>query len=260
MNVAIQSVNQALNRQEKQRFERQMIVQGLGLSGQKRLKSLKVAVIGVGGLGCPSVTYLASSGVGFIRLIDYDHVELSNLHRQPLYTAEDIGQLKVRCAAKRLSAINPDMTIDIKSKMLTQSNAQKLLKDVDVVLDCSDNFECRYAANFCALKLKKVLISAGVIEKRGLLFVMDAREGHESPCYNCLFPEASYKESTLCNCNTLGILPPIAGLLGNYQALLTLQYFGTQQQSGNKCITFDGDSLHWQEIGLPQTANCSLHH
>lgn len=269
-----------LTKHETLRYDRQLWVQGFGLTGQKALKSARVAVVGMGGLGCPAATYLATSGVGHLTLIDPDTIELSNLHRQPLYREFELGESKVTIAKKRLQELNPAIEIEAIATAVTDKTAPSLLEQVDAILDCSDNFECRYAVNALAVRQRKLLISAGVVETRGLLFVYDAnkafmhneidrhnrkdKQGTEPPCYACLFPRADFIDTESMNCNLLGILPPIAGLMGAYQALELMQQLSGNnnryKNNSSRLLLLDAAAADWKQIDLlGREAWCDLH-
>ena len=151
------------------RFEKQIILKRIGYSGQKKIFSSKVLVVGLGGLGCPLITYLASTGVGKIGIVDFDKVEISNLNRQTLFKASDIGKLKVNQAKKAIKKINNKIKIIAFKNKLTSKNIRKILNDFDIICDGTDNYNTRYLINDFCLKNKKILISSAISKFDGQL-------------------------------------------------------------------------------------------
>ena len=204
-------LKEMLQKEELKRYNRQIILPEIGLDGQLKLKSARVAVVGAGGLGCPVLQYLTAAGIGNIGIIDDDKVHESNLHRQILYNTNDTGKNKAAVAAAKLKTLNPCVNIISFETRLTGSNAVQILSDYDLIIDGSDNFATRYLVNDICLSLGKPFVSGAIFGFEGQLSVFNYMDG---PTYRCLFPEAS--ESPSCAENgVLGVLP---GILGSYMA------------------------------------------
>ena len=215
-----------MNDQQLLRYSRHILVDEIGIEGQEKLLDAHALILGAGGLGSPVALYLASAGIGTLSIADGDLVELSNLQRQILHTADRIGKPKTHSARQSLAVTNPDCTV----RPLPRLEDQALLEAVanaDVVLDCSDNFTTRYALNRACIALKKPLVSGAAIKLSGQLFVMDPRQAN-APCYACLYPEEAQDEEL--RCATTGILAPVTGVIGCMQAVEAIKFitgFGT---------------------------------
>jgi molybdopterin/thiamine biosynthesis adenylyltransferase/molybdopterin synthase catalytic subunit len=196
------------------------------LALQDVLKNAKIAIIGVGGLGCPAATALCMAGVGTINLHDPDRVSLSNLHRQPLYSADQVGEKKVEIAAAKLRAINPFITIIAHENYVSPANARSLLDGVDLVLDCTDNLQSKLSVHDACFKLRIPLVSASVYQFEGTLrtFVPG-----KSGCLRCL--ESSAIDEVIGNCNDFGVLGSVVNSLGNIQATEALLYLQSKQNN-----------------------------
>ncbi|RUA18499.1 MAG: thiazole biosynthesis adenylyltransferase ThiF [Clostridia bacterium] len=204
------------------RYQRQMIFRGLGEEGQRKLAAGRIAIVGCGATGSALANLLARAGVGFLRLIDRDFVELSNLHRQMLYTEADIGQPKAVAAARRIGAINSAIQIEARVRDFNPGNALALLDDVDFILDGTDNFETRYLINDAALKLGLPWVYTGVVASYGLTATLipegaAGRTGREAtPCLQCILgPEPPAGGPT---CDTAGVIGPIVTLMASISA------------------------------------------
>ena len=170
------------------RYSRHLIMPEVGLEGQTKLKSASVLIIGAGGLGTPSATYLAAAGVGRIGIVDFDVIEKSNLHRQVLYSEQDVGKSKADVARKRLLEINPNVSVEVHKVRLDSSNALEILGAYDIILDGTDNFPTRYLVNDACVLLGKPNVYASIFRFDGQASVFYAREG---PCYRCLYTRTS---------------------------------------------------------------------
>lgn len=205
---------------QRERYRKHLIFDIIGEKGQEKLFSSKALIIGVGGLGSPAALYLASCGVGEIGLVDSDDLELSNLHRQVLYSTADIGKPKVFLAEKRLKEINPDINVRPYKARMTGDNAKDLIKDYDVILDCSDNFETKYLVNDSCVFLNKAMVHGGIYGFEGhITFVLPGR----GPCYRCIFPELPVPGAFL-NCQQTGMLGSVPGVIGALQSNEALKY------------------------------------
>jgi molybdopterin/thiamine biosynthesis adenylyltransferase/rhodanese-related sulfurtransferase len=198
------------------RYQRQILLPEIGSEGQKKIREGSVLVIGAGGLGCPALQYLAAAGVGHIGIVDFDTVDESNLQRQILFTAEDIGQPKALCAKRSLNKLNPDVDVKTYSFALTSENALEIIAAYELVLDGSDNFRTRYLVNDACVILKKPFVAGSVYRFEGQLSVFNYREG---PTYRCLYPEAG----ELASCAEAGILGALPGTMGCLMATEALK-------------------------------------
>ena len=230
-----------LNDPINKRYHRQIILDGFGESGQQKLLDAKVLVIGAGGLGCPALLYLAAAGVGQIGIIDDDAVSIENLHRQVLFTTDDIGLPKTLAAAKRLKALNPATDITEYPFRLTPESCMEIFPNYDMILDCTDNFATRYMINDACVLLHKPLVSAAVSQYEGQLAVFQVTGGHdEEPVnYRDLFPEPP-PDGLIRNCGEAGILGVLPGIIGTLQANETIKLItGIGVTLANRLLTFD---------------------
>ena len=195
------------------RFEKQIILKNIGILGQKKIKNSKILIVGMGGLGCPLLTYLASCGVCNIGIVDHDKVEISNLNRQILFNSDDIGKFKVKQAKLKIKKIFNQIKIKTFKTEITNKNIKKILADYQIICDGTDNFKTRYLINDQCKKNKKILISAAISKFDGQLFKFDFKK--KGPCFRCFMPEKPTLEN---NCGSEGIFSPLAGIIGSLQA------------------------------------------
>lgn len=241
-----------LSDKETLRYSRHLLLQEVGLEGQLALKAATVAVVGAGGLGSPALLYLAAAGIGRLVLIDDDAVELSNLQRQVLYKVNHLGQKKVAAAGKVLASLNNQIDIVTQCKKLDDSNADELLNNADIVLDCSDNFATRYSVNRYCFSQKIPLIAGAAIATKGQVMGFDFRKNN-SPCYGCVFTKNDAAPAV--NCSNAGVISPLLGVIGSMQAQLTLNMLlGYVEES--VFITFDALSLKQQHFKVAKDLNC----
>ena len=196
-----------LTDQELLRYSRQILLQHVDIDGQLRLKNGRALIVGLGGLGAPVALYLAAAGVGQLHLADFDTVDLTNLQRQIIHDTDSVGQTKVDSAMRRLRAINPDIQLVPHRTALDADSLAAAVAQVDVVLDCSDNFSTREAVNAACVAAAKPLISGAAIRLEGQLSVFDPRRA-DSPCYHCLYGHGSDAELT---CSEAGVVGPLVG-------------------------------------------------
>ena len=191
----------------------------IDVEGQQKIIDSTMLIIGMGGLGSPTALYLAAAGVGHLIIADFDQVELSTLQRQIIHRTEDIGNDKVNSAKAKLLELNPNITVTVANEIMHSDNLASLIKDVDIVLDGTDNFESRFEINKACVECHKPLISAAVIRFEGQISVFKGYEV-DQPCYQCLYSEqGDSRESCVEN----GVLAPIAGLVGTIQALQAIK-------------------------------------
>ncbi|HLW20749.1 MAG TPA: HesA/MoeB/ThiF family protein [Cyclobacteriaceae bacterium] len=203
----------------QERYLRQLQLPRFGEEGQKKLTGAKVLVIGAGGLGVPVLQYLTGMGVGNIGVMDEDVVSLSNLHRQVIYTPQDVGRSKVSCCVPRLQQLNPEITITGIPIALSKNNALEMVAGYDVVVDATDNFTARYLINDACVILNKPFIYGALQQFEGHVSVFNYQGG---PTYRCLYPTPP-SGGQIPDCNTAGVLGIVPGLVGSYQALETVK-------------------------------------
>jgi adenylyltransferase/sulfurtransferase len=244
---------QAFNQSELLRYERHFPV--IGIDGQQRLKQAKVLCVGAGGLGCPALQYLAAAGVGTLGVMDADTIELSNLQRQILFYEKDVGRNKAEVVAERLQALNSQITVHAYPEFLTSANASQLIKNYDVVLDATDNYQARYLLNTVCRDLKKPLISASIYQFDAQLSVFNYKDG---PCYQCLYPEPPPAALTP-NCaigGVLGVLPGVAGTIQATEALKVILDLG-ETLSGT-LLSLDLLTMRFNQFEI-EKQDCAYH-
>jgi adenylyltransferase/sulfurtransferase len=201
--------------EEKNQYQRHLSLPSFGSVAQGKLKTSSVLVIGVGGLGCPALQYLAAAGVGRIGIVDDDVVEVSNLQRQILFNLDDLGGFKSEIAAVKLGRMNPYIIIETHTVRFDAGNAKTLMDSYDIILDGTDNFTSRYLINDACILFDKILIYGAIYQFEGQLSVFNFKNG---PTYRCLFPEPP-RATVLPNCSEVGVLGVLPGIIGNFQAL-----------------------------------------
>ena len=205
-----------LDKSEIERFSRQIILKNIGTLGQKKIIGSKVLIIGMGGLGCPVAEFLARAGVGYLGLIDSDHVDLSNIHRQSLYDISDLKKSKVGVAKKRLKKINSKIKVSCYKIRLKKNNFREIINKYDFIVDGSDNFETKFLVNdFCKI-YRKFLVTGAISKFDGHIFTFDFKNKN-TPCIRSFFQEEKISDDTL-NCEYEGILGTVAGIIGTIQA------------------------------------------
>jgi molybdopterin/thiamine biosynthesis adenylyltransferase/rhodanese-related sulfurtransferase len=226
------------------RYARQAILGEVGPAGQAKLAAASVLVVGAGGLGCPVLQYLVGAGVGRITVVDHDTVEVTNLHRQPLYRMSDIGRPKVEAAREALQGFNPEVRLDTVAERLTPQNAARLVGDADIVVDAADSFAVTYILSDVCHAAAKPMVSASVI---GLTGYAGAFCG-DGPSYRAVFPEVSVDGGT---CDTVGVLGTAVAVLGGLQAHLVLHLLlGLEPGVLGRVITFDARRLAFGGFGF----------
>lgn len=203
-----------LSSQEKNRYNRHLILDKIGVEGQQKLKSAKVLVVGAGGLGCPILQYLTAAGVGTIGIVDFDTIDESNLQRQILFNINDIGKSKAETAKKHLSQLNPYIKFVVFNFNLSPKNAEDIFSDFDIIIDGTDNFSTRYLVNDACVKQNKPLIYGSIFKFEGQVAVFNYKDG---PSYRCLFPTPP-KAGSVPSCSQIGVLGVLPGIIGTQQA------------------------------------------
>lgn len=236
-----------MNDEQLLRYSRHILLDGFDIEAQEKLLASTVCILGAGGLGCPAALYLAASGVGHIILVDDDQVELSNLQRQIAHGTADIGDDKTASLKRSLQAINPDIQITCVNQRITVESNTDIFQQADVVLDCSDNFTIRFLLNRLCWQYKKPLVSGAAIRTQGQLAVFDFRQD-DSPCYACLYSEeATAGES----CSENGVLSPLVGIIGSWQAaeaIKLLTGFGQSLQAYLQAIDIHNNKIQQWRI------------
>ena len=209
-------MNSKLNKNQIERFSRQIILKDIGASGQKKIIQSKVLIVGMGGLGCTVAEYLTRAGVGFLGIIDSDNVDLSNIHRQSLYDIDDLKKSKVIAAQKKLKKINSKTNVNSYKIRLNGNNYRNIIKKYDYIVDGSDNFRTKFLINdFCKIS-KKFLVTGAISKFDGHIFTFDFKN-KKTPCVRNFFQEKEITDDIL-NCEYEGILGTVAGVIGTIQA------------------------------------------
>lgn len=248
-----------MNDDQLLRYSRQIMLPAFDVAGQQALLNATVLVVGAGGLGCPVAMYLAAAGVGRLILVDDDQVELSNLQRQVLHQEADIGRDKVASARDSLLALNHGVEIETYTIRLNEENLESILHDnsarvvVDLVVDACDNFSTRFMINRACIAASLPLVSGAAIRMEGQVAVFDTRDD-DSPCYQCLYQEGDDEQMS---CARNGVLSPLVGLIGSYQALETIKVLsGMGRDLSGRLQIFDGMSSQWRELKLTRDPAC----
>ena len=204
-----------LKTNELERYSRQIIIKDIGITGQRKIKNSKVLIVGLGGLGCPVVEYLSRTGVGTIGLIDHDKIDLTNIHRQSMFTTNDIGKYKVKVVNDRVKKINPNIKIKSFKKKLNQSNIKNLIKYFDIIVDGTDNFTSKFLLNEFSRKLKKIFVCGAISKFDGHIFSFNFSK-NTSPCLKSFYQTIPNDE--VLNCEADGVVGTIASVVGSIQA------------------------------------------
>ena len=235
-------------------YSRQIVLKELGKRGQKKLAQSKVAIVGLGGLGTVSSLYLALAGVGYLRLIDQDIVELRNLHRQILYSLEDVNYPKVEVSAKQLSKINPLVKTEPIPENVNAENVEKLLAGMDCVVDGLDNMRTRYLVNRACVNLGIPYVFGAAVGIEGNLAVFSPPE---TPCLECIFPKVD--DDDLLACDTRGVLGATAGIIGTMQAMETVKVLtGLGSALEGKLMICDFSDMYFTTIDITRNNNCRV--
>ncbi|XP_067213846.1 adenylyltransferase and sulfurtransferase MOCS3 isoform X2 [Linepithema humile] len=244
-----------LNNDEINRYSRQLLLTEIGVQGQKTIKDSSVLIVGAGGLGCPAALYLACAGLGHIGIVDYDNVEINNLHRQLLYTETSVGTAKVTAAAESINRLNSYIKVTPYKIQLDSENALDIIKNYDVVIDATDNVATRYLLNDACVLSGKPLVSGSALRFEGHLSVFN----YKGPCYRCIFPEPPPPE-TVTNCGDGGVLGAAVGTIGVLQALETLKIIlNIPDVLSGRLLLFDGIKTKFHNVCLrPKNADCAI--
>lgn len=244
-----------MNDDQLLRYSRHILLPQLDINGQQTLIDSHVMIIGLGGLGAPVSMYLAASGIGKLTLVDDDEVELSNLQRQIVHGQQDIGREKVASAADKLRELNPDVSLQLINQRLDKAGLMVATADVDVLVDCSDNFATRFLLNEVSREQNLPLVSGAAIRFEAQITVYDPRQA-ESPCYRCLYEDKGELEQS---CSESGVLAPMLAMVGGTQAVETIKLLiGVGESLAGRLLLLDALSMQWREIKMKQDPDCPV--
>ncbi len=238
-----------------ERYRRNIMLDGIGCEGQRKLLDSRVLVVGAGGLGSPVLLYLAAAGVGTIGVADFDRVELSNLQRQIIHTDSSLGESKTESARQTIEAINPDVTVEVYSERLTPENGAALIEGYQFVIEATDNFAAKFLVNDLCAALGVPFSHGGVLAFNGQ--TMTVLPG-KSCCYRCVFP-APPPPDVARACSVAGIFGAVAGVIGSIQATETLKYLtGSGSLLTDRLLTFDALKMSFRTVALHRRADCPV--
>ena len=235
------------------RYSRQIMLGDVDIEGQQRWLDSRVLILGMGGLGSPVAMYLAAAGVGHLVLVDDDQVEMTNLQRQIAHNTASIGLSKVESAAATLAQINPDIEVTTRAERLDEAALMEQVANVDLVVDCTDNFATRFMLNRACVAHKKPLVSGAAIRMEGQISVYHPGvEG--SPCYQCLYKEG---EDEALTCSEAGVLSPLVGIIGSMQALEALKVLASiGTPLIGRLLLLDAKHMEWRSLKLSPDPEC----
>lgn len=244
-----------MNNEQLLRYSRHLMLDEIDVAGQERLLAAKVLVVGCGGLGTAALPYLAAAGIGTLVIADHDTVELSNLQRQITYHSDQIGQSKAWLMQQYLHKLNPDIIIQAHAERLDAARIDALSADVDLILDCSDNFPTRQAINAASVAHKVPLLSAAAVRFVGQLGLFHPAKPH-SPCYACLFGNQPFDDG---HCATFGVFAPLVGIIGSAQAAAALRFLlGLDEKQIGVWHQYQGLHGRWQSFQGKRDGHCPV--
>jgi molybdopterin/thiamine biosynthesis adenylyltransferase len=238
--------------QQLLRYSRQILLPEIGIEGQQKLAKSHALIIGLGGLGSPAAMYLTAAGVGKLSLNDFDRVDLSNLQRQILHRTAELGRPKTESAFSTLHALNPEIELRMLPDRLGANELAEAVATADVVLDCSDNFETRFAVNRACVSARTPLVSAAAIGMQGQLMVFGVNQTTQ-PCYHCLFAD---QDEPAASCSENGVLAPIVGVMGSLQAVEALKVLHGLADPTATLTSYDGLRNHWYQTRIQPDPHC----
>ena len=247
-----------MNDAQLERYSRHIMLDDIGVEGQRRLMSARALVVGAGGLGCPAALYLAAAGVGRLTICDADTADLTNLQRQILHTTARIGAAKVDSAKTALAELNPEAEVCARRLRVDAENAAALAAEADVVLDCSDNYATRHLLNRACVAARTPLVFGAAAGMDGQAAVFDSRRA-DSPCYNCLFSEDD--EAPDIRCALLGVLAPLTGIVGCVQAAEAIKILAGGDASGGlvgRLLLIDARGMRIREVKVLRDEACKV--
>ena len=251
---AVAGGSEELSKKDLDKFSRQIMLEEIGYNGQLKLKNSKVCVVGTGGLGNPITTRLAAMGIGTLRIVDRDVIELSNLHRQTIFNEDDIGQVKVEVAAKKLKKLNPDCTIEALAVSVNDYTALEVIEGCDVVIDALDSVNARYALNKACVKLNIPFVTGAAVGVSGQVFTVLPKE---SACYFCMFPELD--EDTMPTCSIEGVHPSILSIVGGIEVAEAVKIIiGKKPSLSEKILHIDLENLDFNNTRTFRAEECPI--
>lgn len=237
------------------RYSRQVMLPDVDIAGQEKLLSSQVLIVGLGGLGSPAALYLAAAGVGYLKLCDHDQVDLSNLQRQIVHDTSSIGLNKAVSAANRISMINPTIEVEAITHRLDATSLNTLLSNVDLVVDCTDNYDTRSLINEYCWRLHIPVVSGAAIRFEGHVALFDPNT-EDSPCYRCLYSQG---DDDALNCAENGVISPLVGIVGACQAMEAIKYLTNIGTSlAGYVLYIDAKYADWRKLKLTPKANCPV--
>ena len=244
-----------LNKTQIERFSRQIVLKNIGILGQKKIIQSKVLIIGMGGLGCPVAEFLTRAGIGSLGIVDYDNVNLSNIHRQSLYDNSDLNKSKVSIAKKKLKKINSKTKVICHKVKLNENNFNKIAKNYNYIVDGSDNFKTKFLINDFCIKSKKFLVTGAISKFDGHIFTFNFKD-KKTPCLRCFFQENKISDDIL-NCEYEGILGTVAGIIGTIQANEILkQILNIGKNLNGFILILDLLNLNFRKVKLKKRKIC----
>ena len=251
---AVAGGSEELSKKDLDRFSRQVMLEEIGYNGQLKLKNAKVCVVGTGGLGNPITTRLAAMGIGTLRIVDRDVIELSNLHRQTMFDEDDVGQVKVEVAAKKLKKLNPDCNIEALAISVNDYNTIEVIDGCDVVIDALDSVNARYALNKACVKLNIPFVTGAAVGVSGQVFTVLPKE---SACYFCMFPELD--EDTMPTCSIEGVHPSILSIVGGIEVAEAVKIIiGKNPSLSAKILHIDLENLDFNNTRTFRAEECAI--
>ncbi|HEX2539975.1 MAG TPA: HesA/MoeB/ThiF family protein [Caldimonas sp.] len=245
-----------MNDDDLLRYSRHLLLEEIGIEGQRRLLAAHALVVGAGGLGSPAVLFLGSAGVGRISIADPDAVDLTNLQRQIAHDLSRVGRPKAGSAAASVTAINPTIVVHAIEERLGGQRLHELVGGADVVLDCSDNFDTRQAVNAACVAHRRPLVAGAAIGFSGQVSVYDTRSP-DAPCYACAFPPDAGFEDVACS--TMGVFAPLVGIIGSMQAAEALKLLaGIGSSLAGRLQMLEARTMEWTELSLPRDPACPV--
>ncbi len=241
-----------MNQEQKERYARQIRLSQFGEAGQQAIIDASALIVGVGGLGSPAAMYLAAAGIGKLVLSDYDVVETSNLQRQIIHADSAVGSDKVESGRRTLNALNPGTAVETIGYQLEGDDLDAIVRSVDIVLDCTDNYPTRFDINRACVETATPLVTGAAIRLEGQ--IMNYQPAANSACYQCLYTHAYGAEES---CELEGVLGPVVGVIGTMQAVQTLLILAGQGEAlVNRLLLFDAYAMEWQGVRLPKNPDC----
>jgi len=242
-----------LSKKQIERYSRQIVLKNIGILGQKKILESKVLIVGGGGLGCSVADSLCRAGVGTIGIIDNDRVSISNIHRQSSFTSKDVGKLKVKILKEKIKSINPEIKIIIYKEKITKSNIVKIFKNFNIIVDGSDNFKTKFLLNEYSLKYKKILIVGAISKFDGHIFSFNFKK--KTPCLKCFYQTDISDE--ILDCESEGILGPVAGIVGNIQASEVLKnILKLNNNLDGEMLILNSLTLNFRKVKFKKNKNC----